>query len=784
MHGGSELNFTASIFGKVFPLLVSLVFLWAIAFSALVPIVSSQKVIGSQLVTFNPVADSYVREYSPDENYGNYTWLDIRCNAYDEYAYIMFDLSSLPPDAIIIEASLGLGLTDIGGSGDLGVTIGVHYCPDNSWSETGITWSNKPEFAANLTAARGFMGPVLVPSTYWWTITSDVQTAFKLEKMLTEVIKFEQPETSWGYASFRSREQSTKPKLEIEYSTKPFYAVQFDSIQDTGNTSNLGYVNFSSNFLSLPTDALVVNGSYEANYIGGYQFHHWETEGGVGTSDSSAQKTSVTITGPGKLRAVGSADTMQYLFDDSGAEWETYCTTGEMAAVRFTPRFVGTLKKACFFIEDLSSYESNTFKVHVMDADLNDVIAPPAHTPSSTGWFEVDLSIYNISVREDFYVAMEWLTDYYPKLGEDRNSPDRRSLEWNGTRWAVRSYEDYMIRAIVESNQPIRPIGLISCTPYSTYIVGGRNVTVTGSIAPPRVGVEVDVTYIRPDSSTVIRKTTANATSGYTDTFMPDKLGNWKVKASWAGDDEYEGATSYPAEFTVGKGSSYLSCYVDQWSITIGSNATLSGSLIPSRVISINLEHSTDDGASWTVLATLNTNPAGEFSYLWTPRTVGTHKVRATWPGDELCEGDTSYADSLRVMETDETFDVWVDWRWFPVRAKCNSTLSNFAFNQTEKMISFQLTGIPQTIGYCNLTFSKELLGGPYEILVNGSPPSTSSEISNGETTLHFTFEFNSFLDVKIIGTTVIPEFSSMILPLFMIATLLAVIAYRRKHTI
>jgi hypothetical protein len=48
---------------------------------------------------------------------------------------------------------------------------------------------------------------------------------------------------------------------------------------------------------------------------------------------------------------------------------------------------------------------------------------------------------------------------------------------------------------------------------------------------------------------------------------------------------------------------------------------------------------------------------------------------------------------------------------------------------------------------------------------------------------LYFTHSHSTH-NIKIKGTTVIPEFPSfIILPLFMIATLLAVIVYRRKHT-
>jgi len=207
--------------------LITIIFFSVFANIVFIPSVSSKKVIGSDTVTLYPIADSYVNESSPDTNYGNYTWLGIECNSYHRYAYIMFDLSSLPPDATIIDANLWLTLTSIGGTGEWGVHIGAHYCSNNSWNETEITWNNKPDFEPNPTMSRVFW-IVFLPSTDWWNITADVQTAFSLDKKLTEVMMFEEPQTYSGYASFRSREVSGV-ELEIEYTTRPIYTVQFES---------------------------------------------------------------------------------------------------------------------------------------------------------------------------------------------------------------------------------------------------------------------------------------------------------------------------------------------------------------------------------------------------------------------------------------------------------------------------------------------------------------------------------------------------------------------------
>jgi hypothetical protein len=557
---------------------------FVIANIVLIESVSSDKAIGSEKLTIAAIADAFVNQSSPDTNYGNDNQLKIKCNNYTEQAYIMFDLSVLPANAIIIEANMQLTITDIEGYGSWGVTIGTHFCSDNSWSETGITWNNKPDFESAATDTNGYW-MVWLPKTDSWNVTVDVKAAFALDKKLTEVIIFEESETEWGYADFRSR-GTAGVELAIEYSTKPIYSVQLQSIHETGTTLNLGTIDFSTNTYALPNNLLVVEGNYEVSYEGGYTFVKWETEGEIAVSNPNSQKTTVSVTGNGKLRAVGNAEVMQYFYDDATKDGYTFESAGEMAAVRFTPIYPGDLKKARFYIDKISG--GNTFKVHVMDENLIDIITPFSQTAWSTGWLEVDLSPYDIYVQDDFGIAVEWIDDYYPCLGIDTTDGDERSFLWNGTEWKVQSYRDYMIRAVVETD--------------------------------------------------------------------------------------------------------------------------------------------------WTAL------------------------------------------------ETEETYWVNVGSESFAVKISCDSILSGFTFSTSEKMINFQLEGLSGTAGYCNVSFPTKLLEGPYTILVNDSSPTYLSETSNGETSLYFTFNFESACDVEIVGSSVIPEFASwFIIAVFMLTTLIAVLVYRMK---
>jgi hypothetical protein len=90
----------------------------------------------------------------------------------------------------------------------------------------------------------------------------------------------------------------------------------------------------------------------------------------------------------------------------------------------------------------------------------------------------------------------------------------------------------------------------ISCfvSPEKTRL--GENIIITGSTSPPLEDVNVTVTFTKPDSSTLIQ--TAPLVQGeYVYTYMPDSSGSWHIKASWLGNDNYEGANSSTRTFTV-----------------------------------------------------------------------------------------------------------------------------------------------------------------------------------------------------------------------------------------
>ncbi|MGQ9461052.1 MAG: rhodanese-like domain-containing protein [Candidatus Bathyarchaeaceae archaeon] len=102
-------------------------------------------------------------------------------------------------------------------------------------------------------------------------------------------------------------------------------------------------------------------------------------------------------------------------------------------------------------------------------------------------------------------------------------------------------------------------------------------------------------------------------------------------------------------------------------------------------------------------------------------------------------------------------FNVILEEKTYTVATFSNSTVSGFNFSQPLKQISFDVAGSDGTVGFCNVTVSNVLLGGPYTVLVNNQLPAVLLETSNGTHTFLYFSYFHSTHKVQIVGTRVGP---------------------------
>jgi len=110
-----------------------------------------------------------------------------------------------------------------------------------------------------------------------------------------------------------------------------------------------------------------------------------------------------------------------------------------------------------------------------------------------------------------------------------------------------------------------------------------------------------------------------------------------------------------------------------------------------------------------------------------------------------------------------------------------NSTVSNFKLNTTEKTISFNVTGLEFTAGFCRVTIPniivQDLWQGNYTVLLNGEPLPFRNWTDPIYTYIYINY---THTEHEII---IIPEFpSTMILLVLMLTTLIAITLLKKKR--
>jgi peptidoglycan/xylan/chitin deacetylase (PgdA/CDA1 family) len=147
--------------------------------------------------------------------------------------------------------------------------------------------------------------------------------------------------TSYIVTSYVDQDQQLSWKeLAIMRATSPTYYMQLQSKQNSSATTNLGTITFNSILYSLPSNTYISGGNYQAQYspATGYTFDHWQTTGNVAVTSTTANPTTVNVTGNGTLASIYKASA-SVLFSDgfesgSFSAWTgTSVTTGETATV-------------------------------------------------------------------------------------------------------------------------------------------------------------------------------------------------------------------------------------------------------------------------------------------------------------------------------------------------------------------------------------------------------------------------------------------------------------------
>src|SRR4029079_17490348 len=101
-----------------------------------------ERVTGALTTTGGLAADSYVQQSTATTNYGNATTVQVDSNDGVAHGYVKMTIGNVGP---ISSAKLRVYCTNTSSGPNT-----VRVVADNSWTETGINWNNKPATGATV----------------------------------------------------------------------------------------------------------------------------------------------------------------------------------------------------------------------------------------------------------------------------------------------------------------------------------------------------------------------------------------------------------------------------------------------------------------------------------------------------------------------------------------------------------------------------------------------------------------------------------------------------------
>jgi len=113
------------------------------------------------------------------------------------------------------------------------------------------------------------------------------------------------------------------------------------------------------------------------------------------------------------------------------------------------------------------------------------------------------------------------------------------------------------------------------------------------------------------------------------------------------------------------------------------------------------------------------------------------------YPIDHAKQGGTVVVYEVQTIE----HPVTVNQTEHIIQTISNSTVSAgeaFVYNDTEKTLEFNVTGPPNTQGFCDIVIPKELMSGTFAVLVNGMPVAYTQTENATHCFLHFTYNHST----------------------------------------
>lgn len=203
--------------------------------------------------SISPIADSYVRDGSSYQgvNYGTTTSMVVKKDGsgYTREAFLKFNVSDLPSDAEQVKLRLYVSYAN---TSITTVPWIAQYVSNDSWTETGITWSNKPSATSNIDTVMG----VAAGNYVEWDVTAIALAQKAADGILTlkVVSNVTGGTTDASFSSKEATNAAQRPSLEYTTDNPFLLMAQSAPIKETIYQGTKVFPNPADNFVRVQTD--------------------------------------------------------------------------------------------------------------------------------------------------------------------------------------------------------------------------------------------------------------------------------------------------------------------------------------------------------------------------------------------------------------------------------------------------------------------------------------------------------------------------------------------------
>jgi 5-hydroxyisourate hydrolase-like protein (transthyretin family) len=184
----------------------------------------------------------------------------------------------------------------------------------------------------------------------------------------------------------------------------------------------------------------------------------------------------------------------------------------------------------------------------------------------------------------------------------------------------------------------------------------GSNVTLTGSVNPVKVGINITIYCRRTGEEWYLLATAKTKSEGnFSYVWKTTQSGAFELYAWWPGDENTSEATSQIVAVTVEKLPSQITINLSSSTVTFGSKITIQGKIVPHRPDKDVAIWYKKVGANLWVKLNTRTDTNSQYHYLWEPTEAGDFELYASWTGDENTKSAVSEIKTLTVNPANTT---------------------------------------------------------------------------------------------------------------------------------